>query len=341
MARKNMYIRGGDERPAKAYRSDTGPQTYPSSYPPAAGAPAYGGAGGLAGDRNIDNPPCNTLFIGNLTPAVSDNEIESYFHSLKGDGFVTCKVNRSNPNRVSAFVQFAEIAIAQDVHDSQQGKELPGSDRGPMRIQFSKNPLGEFSKRRREEAAYGMAHAQPHADGSGMAQPVATGAPAYAVGPADATAVQPQPHGVPSQVPQDVQVHQQGAPVATGVEYMQGARTICVAVCRGLSLNPIAKDLDPMCCQLGTLQSTTVGRLRPLPCGFLPPSHVWLAVLQFMCAYRAGCVCLAMSSTTCQHHFPDKGNVYFARVSILENTKRPQACKHGIALSGTTYAHQS
>ena len=39
-----------------------------------------------------------------------------------------------------------------------QGKELPGSDRGPMRIQFSRNPLGEFAgKRRRDDAGgYGL-----------------------------------------------------------------------------------------------------------------------------------------------------------------------------------------
>ena len=72
------------------------------------------------GDRNAENAPCNTLFIGNLSPAVGDTEIENYFRNLKGDAFVTCKVNRSNPSRVSAFVQFADIEAATEVHTSQQ-----------------------------------------------------------------------------------------------------------------------------------------------------------------------------------------------------------------------------
>jgi hypothetical protein len=158
MARKNMYIRTDSERPAKTFRAEAGG----SAAAPYSAGPGAGGPGGSFQDRNQTNPPCNTLFIGNLSPTIDDPAIEAYFRNIKGDAFVTCKVNRSNPARVSAFVQFTDITAAQEVHDSQQGKEMPGSDRGPMRIQFSRNPLGEFGKRRRDEVGYGgPVHSSP------------------------------------------------------------------------------------------------------------------------------------------------------------------------------------
>lgn len=135
MARKNMYVR--EDRPTKVFRTE---------------APAPQGPGGspyTPVDRNSDNPPCDTLFVGNLPPHVSEEEVEGFFRSSVGNRFAACKVNRNASGRVSAFVQFVDIDAAKEAHATLQGKELPGSDRGPMRIQFSKNALG---KRRREEA---------------------------------------------------------------------------------------------------------------------------------------------------------------------------------------------
>ena len=231
MARKNMYVRT-DDRPTKAYRPEGG-TPYGTAY--GSGAGAGGGSAGV--DRNVDNPPCNTLFIGNLSPAVSDEAIENYFRNVKGDGFVQCKVNRSNPSRVSAFVQFAEIPIAQEVHASEQGKELPGSDRGPMRIQFSKNPLGEFGKRRREEEAYGGGYGggsnpgeAPPPTAAYAAPPAgADGAPQYGVAPPEGAQQPQQAYGVAyapdaaaaspqyGQPPGDVQQPQYGGDYSQGV----------------------------------------------------------------------------------------------------------------------------
>lgn len=135
MARKNMYVR--EDRPAKVFRTEAPPPQGP------------GGSPYTSVDRNSDNPPCDTLFVGNLPPHVSEEEIEGFFRNSIGNHFAACKVNRNASGRVSAFVQFVDIEAAKDAHATLQGKELPGSDRGPMRIQFSKNALG---KRRREEA---------------------------------------------------------------------------------------------------------------------------------------------------------------------------------------------
>lgn len=134
MARKNMYMR--DDRPAKAFRAEAPSPQVPGNSP----YPSV--------DRNSDNPPCDTLFVGNLPPHVSEDEVEDFFRNAMGNSITACKVNRNASGRVSAFVQFADIEVAKEAHSSMQGKELPGSDRGPMRIQFSKNALG---KRRRDE----------------------------------------------------------------------------------------------------------------------------------------------------------------------------------------------
>ena len=81
LARKNMYIKDEANAAAKRGRYETAPGQY-GAYPaaaPASGAPAggaaayYGAPEAAAGPRSYapvtntkDNPPCNTLFIGNL-----------------------------------------------------------------------------------------------------------------------------------------------------------------------------------------------------------------------------------------------------------------------------------
>jgi RNA recognition motif. (a.k.a. RRM, RBD, or RNP domain) len=201
LARKNMYVREGD-RPVKAYRTEVGA--------------APGGTGASYSDRNNDNPPCDTLFIGNVSPNVSDEDITAYFQNLKGDLFKACKVNRNN-NRVSAFVQFVDVATAQEVHASEQGKELPGSDRGPMRIQFSRNALGSTSKRYRDAEEGGYMPRQtptPNSDTS----PGDGSMAAYGMTPDRAPQPQPLQGVQPVQIIQPGQV-MQAAPTSQPGEY--------------------------------------------------------------------------------------------------------------------------
>lgn len=194
MARKNMYVR--EDRPTKMFRAEP-------SAPQGHGGPAYSPV-----DRNSDNPPCDTLFVGNLPPNVSEEEVEGYFRSSMGARFAACKVNRNASGRVSAFVQFVDVEAAKEAHANLQGKELPGSDRGPMRIQFSKNALG---KRRREEAG------GPQGPPAGMAG----GAPAPAYGSQEA-AFNP----VDQQLQQLQNVANSGPPGGPGATVKQSA--VCV-----------------------------------------------------------------------------------------------------------------
>lgn len=229
MARKNMYVRsGGEERPAKSFRTETG--AVPSQSP-ASGHPSPGS------DRNTDNPPCDTLFIGNLSQRMTEGDVENYFKNLMGDRFAACKLSRSGTNRVSAFVQFVDIATAEEVHASQQGVELPGSDRGPMRIQFSKNALGEFGKRRREEAAAAAAAAA-----------AASGSPD---GAACAPTDQQQPLNAPSPgvLVATAPAASTSVPVAAGapvqVEELAGIPLRCLARCVAPVVLPSSRAVHP------------------------------------------------------------------------------------------------
>ncbi|MEW5298900.1 MAG: hypothetical protein WDW36_001973 [Sanguina aurantia] len=90
--------------------------------------------------NKFDNPACNTLFIGNLGDSVDEGEL-SLLLSLQ-PGFKQIKLVR-NPRQVSCFVEFTGIEDAVAVHAALQGVLLHSSDRGPIRIQFSKNPFGQ------------------------------------------------------------------------------------------------------------------------------------------------------------------------------------------------------
>lgn len=90
-----------------------------------------------------DNPPCNTLFIGNLTEGVSEDELNEVFG--KQPGFQQLKVARTSKG-ISAFIEFADTSSAIECHKQHQGMVLESSDRGAIRVQFSKNPFGYKQK---------------------------------------------------------------------------------------------------------------------------------------------------------------------------------------------------
>lgn len=147
MAHKNMYLK--DDPASKRARisgSFSGPfmggPGVPGGpvVPTPRGPPAFGGGGGgAAANVTKDNPPCNTLFVGNLGDNVSEAELRSLFSSQPG--FKQLKIVR-NARNTSCFVEFDDIPTAAAVHGSQQGAILASSDRGGIRIQFSKNPFG-------------------------------------------------------------------------------------------------------------------------------------------------------------------------------------------------------
>lgn len=86
-----------------------------------------------------DNPPCNTLFIGNLGDNTNEQELRALLSSQPG--YRQMKMVRG-PKSTTAFVEFSDVSSAIMVHSALQGAVLASSDRGGIRVQYSKNPFG-------------------------------------------------------------------------------------------------------------------------------------------------------------------------------------------------------
>ncbi|PNH03464.1 Cell wall integrity protein scw1 [Tetrabaena socialis] len=157
MARKNMYIREMEpnKRPRPSGPPGAGPGGYgapggspggggggpPGGYgrPPPMYSSSGGGGGGGGGPARDDNPPCNTLFVGNLADNVDENELRTMFSPAPG--FRQLKLMRG-PKATLGFIEFEDVSTAMAAHAAQQGATLSSSDRGPIRVQYSKNPFG-------------------------------------------------------------------------------------------------------------------------------------------------------------------------------------------------------
>ncbi|PIM97887.1 RNA binding protein (contains RRM repeats) [Handroanthus impetiginosus] len=87
-----------------------------------------------------DNPPCNTLFIGNLGENINEEELRGLFGAQPG--FKQMKVLRQERHTV-CFIEFEDVNSATNVHRSLQGAVIPSSGSVGMRIQYSKNPFGK------------------------------------------------------------------------------------------------------------------------------------------------------------------------------------------------------
>ncbi|XP_059641390.1 cell wall integrity protein scw1 [Cornus florida] len=111
--------------------------------------------------QNIkDNPPCNTLFIGNLGENVNEEELRGLFSAQPG--FKQMKILRQERHTV-CFIEFEDVNSATNVHHSLQGAVIPSSGSIGMRIQYSKNPFGKRKDSNHAGAAFGA---------NGAAQPL-------------------------------------------------------------------------------------------------------------------------------------------------------------------------
>ncbi|GAB2250004.1 hypothetical protein Droror1_Dr00013363 [Drosera rotundifolia] len=95
--------------------------------------------------QNIkDNPPCNTLFIGNLGEGVIEEELRGLFSVQLG--FKQMKVLRQERHTV-CFIEFEDVNSAANVQHNLQGAVIPSSGSVGMRIQYPfilfPNPFGK------------------------------------------------------------------------------------------------------------------------------------------------------------------------------------------------------
>ena len=104
------------------------------------------------------NPPCNTLYVGNLPPDATEQELRVLFADQ--EGFRRLSFRNKNLNHAHnpghshghghghgpmCFVEFDDVSFATRALAELYGRQLPRptvSSKGGIRLSFSKNPLG-------------------------------------------------------------------------------------------------------------------------------------------------------------------------------------------------------
>jgi hypothetical protein len=85
------------------------------------------------------NPPCNTLYVGNLPMDTSEDELKAVFSKTRGYKRLCFRTKQNGP---MCFVEFEDTSFATKALNDLYGYMLHNSVKGGIRLSFSKNPLG-------------------------------------------------------------------------------------------------------------------------------------------------------------------------------------------------------
>ena len=85
------------------------------------------------------NPPCNTLYVGNLPLDTSEDELKAIFSKQRGYKRLCFRTKQNGP---MCFVEFEDVSFATKALHDLYGHPLHNSVKGGIRLSFSKNPLG-------------------------------------------------------------------------------------------------------------------------------------------------------------------------------------------------------
>ncbi|KAL7916318.1 hypothetical protein GGI35DRAFT_33524 [Trichoderma velutinum] len=85
------------------------------------------------------NPPCNTLYVGNLPIDTSEEELKALFSPVRGYKRLCFRTKQNGP---MCFVEFEDVGHATKALSQLYGWCLHNSVKGGIRLSFSKNPLG-------------------------------------------------------------------------------------------------------------------------------------------------------------------------------------------------------
>jgi hypothetical protein len=85
------------------------------------------------------NPPCNTLYVGNLPVDTSEDELKAMFSKQRGYKRLCFRTKQNGP---MCFVEFEDVSFATKALNELYGQPLHNSVKGGIRLSFSKNPLG-------------------------------------------------------------------------------------------------------------------------------------------------------------------------------------------------------
>ncbi|KAF9893985.1 cell cycle RNA binding protein whi3 [Aspergillus nanangensis] len=92
-----------------------------------------------AANPNDMNPPCNTLYVGNLPPDAVEEELKALFVKSRGYKRLCFRNKQNGP---MCFVEFEDVGNAGKALNELYGYRLSNSAKTGIRLSFSKNPLG-------------------------------------------------------------------------------------------------------------------------------------------------------------------------------------------------------
>jgi len=90
------------------------------------------------------NAPCDTMFVGNLAPSVSEDELANALTTLHG--FERMKMVGEGTDKVMAFALFDSIQSCADAIQALHGNALPSAPTQAVLCQYSKNSLGKSTR---------------------------------------------------------------------------------------------------------------------------------------------------------------------------------------------------
>lgn len=144
------------------------------------------------------NPPCNTLYVGNLPVDTSEDELKAMFSKQRGYKRLCFRTKQNGP---MCFVEFEDTSFATKALNELYGHPLHNSVKGGIRLSFSKNPLGVRSGQQNSSGIQSPLSTHPgmHGmNGSVGAPPgftTATGPPPGLTAPPGLAPSHPQAHG--------------------------------------------------------------------------------------------------------------------------------------------------
>ncbi|KAG0204392.1 hypothetical protein BGX28_003644 [Mortierella sp. GBA30] len=109
------------------------------------------------------NPPCNTLYVGNLPMNTSEDELRMLFSRCVGYRRLCFRTKANGP---MCFVEFENVECATQALNDLYGNPLSNSVKGGIRLSFSKNPLGVRSSAANQASSLGS---QLHSMNNGTA----------------------------------------------------------------------------------------------------------------------------------------------------------------------------
>ncbi|PVV01958.1 hypothetical protein BB560_003604 [Smittium megazygosporum] len=124
--------------------SALGNSSYPNPFSASTLSPAPGLTLQSSQSRNTNNsdrnPPCNTLYVGNLPVSTTEEELRKLFQNIYG---YKRMIFKTKPNSgPMCFVEFKDISCATLAIREFDGYQLSHKTNSGIRLSYSKNPLG-------------------------------------------------------------------------------------------------------------------------------------------------------------------------------------------------------